>query len=103
MGLDRGSAEQACLRSLLCEESWFVFGSNYRYANYTCCSFGRWGPIRGRKMDLSEFVYASCSIAFLALIALVLIRGRVSGVGVAMSVACALTVIWSADLAIPGL
>ena len=54
-------------------------------------------------MGLSEVIYAFCSIAFLTLIALIFMRGRVSGTGIAISAACALTAIWSADLATPGL
>jgi len=53
-------------------------------------------------MDLNEIIYGSCSFAFVALIALVFLRGRVSGPGIAISAACALTAIWSADLAVPG-
>jgi len=53
-------------------------------------------------MGLSEAIYGSCSAAFLALIALMLLRGRISGPGVAIIGACALTVAWAADLAMPG-
>ena len=53
-------------------------------------------------MGLSEAIYGSCSAAFLALIALMLLRGRVSGPGVAIIGACALTAAWAADLAMPG-
>ena len=54
-------------------------------------------------MDLGELIYVLCSVAFFALIALVFVRGRISGVGIGMGVACALTAIWSAELAFPGL
>ena len=53
-------------------------------------------------MGLSEAIYGSCSAAFLALIALMLLRGRISGPGVAIVGACALTAAWAADLAIAG-
>src|SRR6266536_3941188 len=54
-------------------------------------------------MGLSEAIYGSCSAAFLALIALMLLRGRVSGPGAAIIGACALTAAWAADLAMPEL
>lgn len=54
-------------------------------------------------MGVSEAVYASCSAAFLALIALMLLRGRVSGPGVIIISACALTAAWAANMAMPGL
>ena len=53
-------------------------------------------------MGLSEAIYGSCSAAFLALIALMLLRGRVSGPGALIIGACALTAAWAADLAMPG-
>ena len=52
-------------------------------------------------MGLGEAIYASCSVAFLALIALMLLRGRISGPGIAIIGACALTATWAADLAMP--
>ncbi len=52
-------------------------------------------------MGLGEAIYASCSAAFLALIALMLLRGRISGPGGAIIGACALTAAWAADLAMP--
>ena len=52
-------------------------------------------------MGLGEAIYASCSAAFLALIALMLLRGRISGPGIAIIGACALTATWAADLAMP--
>jgi putative PEP-CTERM system histidine kinase len=52
-------------------------------------------------MGLSEAIYASCSAAFLALIVLMLLRGRISGPGAALIGACALTAAWAADLAMP--
>src|SRR5205807_5722439 len=54
-------------------------------------------------MGLSEAIYGSCSVSFLALIALMLLRGRISGPGVAIIGACALTAAWAADLAMPGI
>jgi putative PEP-CTERM system histidine kinase len=53
-------------------------------------------------MGLSEAIYASCSAAFLGLIALMLLRGRISGPGIAIIGACLLTAAWAADLAMPG-
>ena len=50
-------------------------------------------------MDLGQLIYATCSIAFIALIALMLLRRRVSGPGIAILAACVLTAAWSADLA----
>src|SRR5436190_20357582 len=52
-------------------------------------------------MGLSEAIYGSCSVAFLALIALMLLRGRISGPGVAIIGACALTAARAAALAMP--
>src|SRR6266446_3976029 len=52
-------------------------------------------------MGLGEVVYAACSAAFLVLIALMLLRGRISGPGGAIMGACALTAAWAADLAMP--
>ncbi len=52
-------------------------------------------------MDLGQLIYATCSIAFTALIALML-RRRVSGPGIAILAACVLTVAWSANLAFSG-
>jgi len=52
-------------------------------------------------MGLGGAIYASCSAAFLALIALMLLRGRISGPGIAIIGACALTATWAADLAMP--
>lgn len=51
-------------------------------------------------MRLSEAIYAACSVAFVALIALMVLRRRVSGPGIAIIGACALTAAWAADLAI---
>lgn len=53
-------------------------------------------------MGISEAIYGSCALSFVALIALMLLRGRVSGPGIAIIGACALTVAWAADLAVPG-
>src|SRR5690242_16688602 len=52
-------------------------------------------------MGVTEVIYGLCSIAFIALIALMLARGRISGPGIAIGVACALTAVWAADLAMP--
>lgn len=52
---------------------------------------------------VDEVIYASCAASFAALIALMLARGRVSGPGVAIAAACAVTALWAADLAMPGL
>src|SRR3954452_1461057 len=54
-------------------------------------------------MDLGQLIYGTCSAAFVALIALMLLRGRISGPGIAILAACVLTAIWSADLASAGL
>ena len=54
-------------------------------------------------MGLSQGLYASCSAAFLGLIALMLLRGRISGPGIAIIGACALTATWAAAVAMPGL
>jgi putative PEP-CTERM system histidine kinase len=54
-------------------------------------------------MPLDELIYATCSAAFVVLIALMLLRRRVSGPGIAILAACALTAAWSADLAFSGL
>jgi putative PEP-CTERM system histidine kinase len=54
-------------------------------------------------MDLGQLIYAACSIAFIALIALMLLRRRVSGPGIAILAACFLTAAWSADLAFAGM
>lgn len=53
-------------------------------------------------MDLGQLIYGTCSAAFVALIALMLLRRRVSGPGIAILAACVLTAIWSADLAFSG-
>jgi putative PEP-CTERM system histidine kinase len=54
-------------------------------------------------MDFGQLIYGTCSVAFIALIALMLLRGRISGPGIAILAACVLTAIWSADLAFAGL
>ncbi|MGC2416024.1 MAG: XrtA/PEP-CTERM system histidine kinase PrsK [Stellaceae bacterium] len=54
-------------------------------------------------MGLSQGLYASCGAAFLGLIALMLLRGRISGPGIGIIGACALTATWAADVAMPGL
>jgi putative PEP-CTERM system histidine kinase len=54
-------------------------------------------------MDLGQLIYATCSAAFIALIALMLLRRRVSGPSVAILAACVLSAAWSADLAFSGL
>lgn len=50
-------------------------------------------------MGLSQVIYASCSAAFLVLIGLMLLRGRLGTVGIAISGACALTALWAAGSA----
>ena len=54
-------------------------------------------------MDLGQLIYGPAVLAFVALIALMLLRGRISGPGIAILAACVLTAIWSADLASAGL
>jgi putative PEP-CTERM system histidine kinase len=54
-------------------------------------------------MSLTGAIYASCSASFLALIGLMLLRGRISGPGLAIIAACGLTALWAANLAVPGL
>src|SRR3954465_2694861 len=54
-------------------------------------------------MDLGQLIYGTCSVAFVSLIALMLLRGRISGPGIAILAACVLTAVWSADLAFSGL
>ena len=51
-------------------------------------------------MDLGQLIYGTCSAAFVALIALMLLRGRISGPGIAILAACVLTAVWSADLGV---
>ena len=53
-------------------------------------------------MHFGQFIDAACSAAFLALIALVALRGRLSGIGIAFSLGAALTALWAANLTIPG-
>jgi putative PEP-CTERM system histidine kinase len=52
-------------------------------------------------MGVGEIIYAGCGVAFLALIALMALRGRVSGIGYAIIGACALTAAWAGDMAFP--
>src|SRR3954452_15169145 len=54
-------------------------------------------------MYLDQLIYGTCSVAFVALIALMLLQRRVSGPGIAILAACVLTAVWSADLAFSGL
>jgi len=54
-------------------------------------------------MVLGQIIYGACSIAFVALIALMLLRGRLSGQGIVIVAASGLSAFWAADLAIPGL
>src|SRR4051794_901102 len=54
-------------------------------------------------MIFGQFIYATCSVAFVALIALMLLRHRMSGPAFAILAACVLTAAWSADLAFLGL
>ena len=53
-------------------------------------------------MYFEQLIYATCSAAFAALIALMLVQRRVSGPGIAILAACVLTAAWSADLAFLG-
>src|SRR5579864_1350694 len=52
-------------------------------------------------MALGHIIYAGCGVAFLALIALITLRGRVSGIGYAIIGCCVLTAAWASDLAFP--
>lgn len=54
-------------------------------------------------MQLGQLIYGTCSAAFAALIALMLLRQRISGPGFAILAACVLTAAWSANLAFSGL
>jgi len=54
-------------------------------------------------MGLSEAIYAACSVSFLVLIVLMLLRGRSSGFGAILIGAGAINGLWAADLALPGL
>src|SRR6266550_1788226 len=54
-------------------------------------------------MGISEAIYAACSVSFLALIVLMLLRGRSSGPGAMLIGASAIGALWAVDLAIPGL
>ena len=54
-------------------------------------------------MPLDQLIYATCSAAFVALIALMLLRQRISGPGFAILAACVLTAAWSGELAFLGL
>ena len=54
-------------------------------------------------MDFGQLIYGTCSAAFVSLIALMLLRGRISGPGIAILAACVLTAVWSADLAFSSL
>jgi hypothetical protein len=54
-------------------------------------------------MSVTGAIYGSCAASFLALIGLMLLRGRISGPGLAIVAACGLTAFWAADLALPGL
>src|SRR5262249_17169961 len=54
-------------------------------------------------MEISEPIYGACSVSFVALIALMLLRGRSSWVGAMLLGAGAINAVWAADLAIPTL
>ena len=54
-------------------------------------------------VGISEAIYGACSVSFLALIVLMLLRGRSSGPGTMLIGASAISALWAADLAIPGL
>jgi putative PEP-CTERM system histidine kinase len=53
-------------------------------------------------MTLAQLIYGACSAAFLGLIALVLVRGRINGRGLVIVIASALTAMWAADLTFHG-
>lgn len=52
-------------------------------------------------MGIGSAIYGSCSAVFIILIALMLVRGKVSGAGLAMILACALSAVWAAGMALP--
>src|SRR3979411_536304 len=54
-------------------------------------------------MGISQAIYGACSVCFVALIVLMLLRGRSSGPGTMLVAASAISALWAADLAIPGL
>src|SRR6478672_2318967 len=54
-------------------------------------------------MGISEAIYAACAVCFLALIVLMLLRGRSSAPGAMLIGASAISALWAVDLAIPGL
>ena len=53
-------------------------------------------------MTVTQLIYGACAAAFLALIALVLLRGRVSGRGLLIVGAAGLSAMWGANLAVEG-
>jgi putative PEP-CTERM system histidine kinase len=53
-------------------------------------------------MELGSLIYAACSASFLTLIGLVVLRGRISGIGIVFTTGAALTALWAANLAAPG-
>jgi putative PEP-CTERM system histidine kinase len=54
-------------------------------------------------MGISEAIYGACSLGFVALIVLMLLRGRSSGPGAMLIAASAISALWAADFAIPDL
>src|ERR1700722_2403694 len=54
-------------------------------------------------MHFSESAYAFCSLAFLILIALIAIRGRISRIGLTIICACLVTSTWAAAMAVPSI
>jgi putative PEP-CTERM system histidine kinase len=54
-------------------------------------------------MGITEVIYAACFVSFLALIALMLLRGRSSWVGAMLLGAGAINAVWAANLAVPNL
>jgi putative PEP-CTERM system histidine kinase len=54
-------------------------------------------------MSIGQAIYGACSVSFVALIALMLLRGRISSKGILIVAASALSAAWAAGLAIPEL
>lgn len=52
-------------------------------------------------MNITQFIYLGCATAFLSLVALMVLRGRVSGAGIAIIGACAVTALWAITAAFP--
>ena len=54
-------------------------------------------------MNLDQALYGACSASFVALIVLILLRGRVNGRGMMIVAASGLTGLWAANLSMGGL